>query len=43
LRNLRHTELVSKFPSLNAYYEHCNARTAARKSMADHMVVFAAE
>jgi glutathione S-transferase len=40
LHNLRHTDLVSKFPSLHAYYQRCNARSAARKAMADHMALF---
>ena len=42
MRMLRHTDLVAGFPSLHAWYERCDARPASRKSMADHMAVFAA-
>ena len=40
LRYLRDTDLVSRFPALDAYLKRCNARPAAIKSMADHMAVF---
>ncbi len=40
LRDLRETDLVSRFPALDAYYKRCNARPAAVKSLADHMAVF---
>lgn len=40
LRILRHTELLSEFPALDAYRLRCEARPAYQKAMADHMAPF---
>jgi glutathione S-transferase len=37
LRILRHTDMVSGRPALNAYQERCEARPAFRKAMAHHL------
>jgi glutathione S-transferase len=42
LRNLRHTDIVSKRPVLRAYQERCEARPAFEKAMADHLKPFRA-
>jgi glutathione S-transferase len=42
LRMLRHTDIVSERPALNAYKGRCEARPAFRKAMADHLRPFAA-
>lgn len=41
LRILRHTDLVSQMPVLEAYCRRCEARPAFQKAMADHMAPFA--
>lgn len=41
LRILRHTDLVTRMPELEAYRLRCEARPAFRKAMADHMAPFA--
>jgi glutathione S-transferase len=41
LRTLRHTDLVSQMPVLEAYRLRCEARPAFHKAMADHMAPFA--
>lgn len=38
---LRHTDLVAEMPALEAYRERCQARSAYRRAMADHMAPFA--
>jgi glutathione S-transferase len=40
LRILRHTDIVSKRPALQAYQERCQARPAFRKAMGDHLKPF---
>jgi glutathione S-transferase len=42
LRILRHTEIVSARPPLQAYQDRCEARPAFQKAMADHLKPFAA-
>jgi glutathione S-transferase len=42
LRILRHTDIVSGRPALNAYQERCEARPAFQKAMADHLKPFEA-
>ena len=37
LRILRHTDIVSGWPTLQAYQERCEARPAFQKAMADHL------
>jgi glutathione S-transferase len=37
---LRHTDIVSKRPVLQAYQERCQARPAFRRAMADHLKPF---
>jgi glutathione S-transferase len=37
LRILRHTDIVSGWPTLRAYQERCEARPAFQKAMADHL------
>jgi glutathione S-transferase len=41
LRSLRHTDLVSQMPVLEAYRLRCEARPAFQKAMSDHMAPFA--
>ena len=41
-RILRHTDIVSKRPALQAYQERCEARPAFQKAMADHLKPFEA-
>ncbi|MES2625627.1 MAG: glutathione S-transferase family protein [Pseudomonadota bacterium] len=41
LQILRHTDLVARFPVLQAYNERCTSRPAYRKAHADQMAVFA--
>jgi glutathione S-transferase len=41
LQILRHTDLVARFPVLQAYNERCTSRPAYRKAFADQMAVFA--
>ncbi len=41
LRILRHTELISQMPILEAYRLRCEARPAFQTAMADHMALFA--
>jgi len=40
LRILRHTDLVTSMPVLNAYVERCEARPAFKKALADHLAAF---
>jgi glutathione S-transferase len=40
LRILRHTDIVSERPALNAYLGRCEARPAFRKALADHLRPF---
>lgn len=40
LRNLRHTDLVARFPNLEAYKARCEARPAFRKALADQLAAF---
>jgi glutathione S-transferase len=40
LRMLRHTDLVSARPALKGYQEHCEARPAFQKALADHLKPF---
>jgi glutathione S-transferase len=40
LRILRHTDLVSKRPTLHAYQTRCEARPAFRKALADQIAPF---
>jgi glutathione S-transferase len=40
LRILRDTDIVSGRPALKAYQERCEARTAFKKAMADHLKPF---
>jgi glutathione S-transferase len=42
LRILRHIDIVSRRPALNAYQARCEARPAFRKAMADHLKPFLA-
>jgi glutathione S-transferase len=42
LRNLRHTDLVEKRPSLAAYQARCEARPAFQKALADQLEPFGA-
>jgi glutathione S-transferase len=42
LRVLRHTDLVSNIPELEAYRLRCEARPAFQKALADQMATFAA-
>jgi glutathione S-transferase len=42
LRVLRHTDIVSARPALQAYQARCEARPAFQKAMADHLKPFAA-
>jgi len=41
LRILRHTDLVSRRPTLKAYQDRCEARPAFQKALADHLKPFA--
>lgn len=41
LRGLRHTELVSRFPTLEAYQRRCEARPAFQKALAAQLATFA--
>lgn len=41
LRILRHTDLLSQMPTLDAYRLRCEARPAFRKALADQMAPFA--
>jgi glutathione S-transferase len=41
LRILRHTDLLSQMPSLEAYRLRCEARPAFQKAMTDHLAPFA--
>jgi glutathione S-transferase len=41
LRNLRHTDLISRRPVLRAYQERCEARPAFEKALEDHLKPFA--
>jgi glutathione S-transferase len=40
LRNLRHTDLVAQYPTINAYCERCEARSAFQKALRDQMADF---
>ena len=40
LRNLRHTDIVSRRPALKAYQERCESRPAFQKALADHLRPF---
>ncbi len=42
LRTLRHTDIVARFPALNAYLDRCNARPAARESLKEQLASFVA-
>jgi glutathione S-transferase len=37
LRILRHTDIVSGRPALQAYQQRCEARPAFQKALADHL------
>jgi glutathione S-transferase len=37
LRILRHTDIVSRRPTLRAYQQRCEARPAFQRAMADHL------
>lgn len=41
LRNLRQTDLLARFPALDAYKQRCEARPAFQKSLADQLAPFA--
>ena len=41
LQILRHTDLVARFPVLQAYHDRCISRPAYRKALTDQMAVFA--
>jgi glutathione S-transferase len=41
LRIPRHTDLVAKFPTLDAYLNRCESRPAFRKALADQLATFA--
>jgi glutathione S-transferase len=41
LRILRNSDLLQRFPNLEAYRERCEARPAFEKALADHMAPFA--
>lgn len=43
LRFLRHTDLVSSRPALQAYQARCEARPAFQKALADHLAPFKAD
>jgi glutathione S-transferase len=40
LRNLRHTDMVARYPALKAYQERCETRPAFQRAVRDHMAVF---
>jgi glutathione S-transferase len=40
LRILRHTDIVSRRPALQAYQERCEARPAFQKALADQLKPF---
>ncbi|MBI1365715.1 MAG: glutathione S-transferase family protein [Alphaproteobacteria bacterium] len=40
LRILRHTDLVARYPNLDAYLKRCEARPAFQKALADQMAAF---
>jgi len=40
LRNLRHTELLAQYPTLQAYCARCEARPAFRKALGDQLADF---
>lgn len=42
LRILRHSDLLSKFPTLEGYRQRCEARPAFQKALADQMASFQA-
>jgi glutathione S-transferase len=42
LRILRHTDMLTEWPALNAYKERCEARPAFKKALADHLKPFEA-
>jgi glutathione S-transferase len=41
LRMVRHTDIVAGFPVLAAYQARCEARSAFRRALEDHMAAFA--
>jgi glutathione S-transferase len=41
LRFLRHTDLVTEFPVLDAYVKRCEARPAFQKALRDQMADYA--
>lgn len=41
LRILRHTDLLARLPTLEAYRLRCEARPAFQQAMADHLALFA--
>lgn len=41
LNNLRHTDVVARFPHLYAYHQRCIGRPAARKAQADQLALYA--
>jgi glutathione S-transferase len=43
LRTLRHTDIMSERPVLQAYQARCEARPAFQKALADHLKPFAAK
>jgi glutathione S-transferase len=40
LRNLRHTDLLARYPTLKAYCERCEARPAFQKALRDQLADF---
>jgi len=40
LRTLRHTDLVARMPTLDAYRRRCEARPTFQKALADHLADF---
>lgn len=43
LRILRHTDILAKYPNLNAYKERCEARPAFQKALAAQLATFERE
>lgn len=43
LRSLRHTDLVARYPALNAFLARCSARPAFKRALADQTALFAPE
>ncbi len=43
LRIINYSDVLSRYPSLQAYLARCSVRPAASKALADHLAVFALE